>query len=45
MVGNAQPALVAWAVKQKQIGAASTVLTDKPLAAGILEGLARHGLY
>jgi hypothetical protein len=45
VVGNAQPTLVAWAVQQKQHGEAQTILTDKPFAHGILEGLARHGLY
>jgi hypothetical protein len=45
VVGNAQPSLVSWAVTQKQHGRAQTILTDKPLAHGILEGLARHGLY
>lgn len=43
VVGNAQPLLLDWAVKQKQDG--RIVLADKPLAHGILEGLARHGLY
>eukprot|EP00892_Ulva_mutabilis_P007092 jgi/Ulvmu1/4755/UM020_0040.1 len=43
VVGNAQPLLLDWAVKQKQNG--RVVLADKPLAHGILEGLARHGLY
>lgn len=45
VVGNAQPSLISWAVTQKQHGDAQTILTDKPLAHGILEGLARHGLY
>ena len=45
VVGNAQPALIDWTLEQKQIGDAQTILTDKPHAHGILEGLARHGLY
>jgi Sucrose-6F-phosphate phosphohydrolase len=46
VVGNAQPALISWAVQQQQNGSvAQPVLADKPLAHGILEGLARHGLY
>jgi sucrose-6F-phosphate phosphohydrolase len=42
-VGNAQPELLNWLVKQPQDG--KLILTDKHLADGIVEGLARHGLY
>ena len=44
IVGNAQPALLEWAAAQQQ-GSGRVVLCDKPLAHGILEGMARHGLY
>lgn len=43
IVGNAQDELVAWYHLQDDGG--RIVLTDKPEAAGVLEGLARHGLY
>ena len=43
IVGNAQPTLVDWLVKQPQNS--RVVLTDAEIARGILEGLARHGLY
>lgn len=44
VVGNAQPALLEWIVKQEQLSR-RVILADKALAHGILEGLARHGLY
>lgn len=43
IVGNAQEELVRWYHEQNDHG--RIVLTDKPEAAGVLEGLARHGLY
>ncbi|KAF6261522.1 sucrose-6F-phosphate phosphohydrolase-domain-containing protein [Scenedesmus sp. NREL 46B-D3] len=43
VVGNAQKELVRWYHEQNDHG--RIVLTDKPEAAGVLEGLARHGLY
>lgn len=43
VVGNAQRALLDWTVEQAQNG--RIALADKPLAHGVLEGLARHGLY
>ena len=43
VVSNAQPTLVGWLLQQPQNG--RIVLTDAPTARGILEGLARHGLY
>lgn len=43
VVGNAQPELVQWVLEQPQ--EARMVVTDAPMARGILEGLARHGLY
>ena len=43
VVGNAQPALLDWTVEQEQDG--RITLADKPLARGVLEGLARQGLY
>lgn len=43
IVGNAQEELVKWYHEQNDHG--RIVLTDKPEAAGVLEGLARHGLY
>lgn len=43
VVGNAQPALLTWTVDQEQDG--RITLADKPLAHGVLEGLARQGLY
>ncbi|KAL4852949.1 putative sucrose-phosphatase 2 [Chlorella vulgaris] len=43
VVGNAQPELVQWVLQQPQ--EERLVVTDAPMARGILEGLARHGLY
>jgi hydroxymethylpyrimidine pyrophosphatase-like HAD family hydrolase len=43
VVGNAQPDLAAWALAQRQDG--RVVHTAAHCAHGILEGLARHGLY
>lgn len=43
VVGNAQPELVQWVLEQPQ--EERMVVTDAPMARGILEGLARHGLY
>ena len=43
MVGNAQSQLVDWLAAQQQD--ARVVLTDAAMADGILEGLARLGLY
>ncbi|KAL4457961.1 hypothetical protein ABPG75_012826 [Micractinium tetrahymenae] len=43
VVGNAQPELVQWVLGQPQ--EERMVVTDAPMARGILEGLARHGLY
>lgn len=43
IVGNAQEELVRWYHEQNDKG--RIVLTDKPEATGVLEGLARHGLY
>ena len=43
VVGNAQPELVQWVLEQPQ--EERLVVTDAPMARGILEGLARHGLY
>ena len=43
VVGNAQPELVQWVLEQPQ--ERRLVVTDAPMARGILEGLARHGLY
>ena len=43
MVGNAQPELVQWVLEQPQ--GKRLVVSDAPLARGVLEGLARHGLY
>lgn len=43
VVGNAQPELVQWVLEQPQ--EARMVVTDAAMARGILEGLARHGLY
>lgn len=44
MVGNAQPALLEWVATQEQ-RSGRVILADKPQALGIMEGLARHGLY
>lgn len=43
VVGNAQQELLDWLIQQKQSD--RVVCTDAPLALGILEGIARHGLY
>ncbi len=43
MVGNAQTELLTWMLRQPQTG--KVLLTDAFYADGILEGLARHGLY
>lgn len=42
VVGNAQPELVDWLMAQQQDG--RIVYTNAPLAWGIMEGLAKHGL-
>lgn len=43
MVGNAQPELVDWLLKQPQDG--RIVFTEAKIATGVLEGITRHGLY
>ena len=43
IVGNAQQELLDWLIQQKQSD--RVVCTDAPMALGILEGIARHGLY
>lgn len=43
IVGNAQQELLDWLVQQKQSD--RVVCTDAPMALGVLEGIARHGLY
>ncbi len=43
VVGNAQPELLDWLVKQPQTG--KTLMADAYFADGIVEGLARHGMY
>lgn len=43
VVGNAQPELVQWLLQQPQ--SERLVLSDAPLGRGLLEGLARHGLF
>lgn len=43
IVGNAQQELLDWLLQQQQ--SARVVRTDAPMAAGVLEGIARHGLY
>jgi sucrose-6F-phosphate phosphohydrolase len=43
VVGNAQPELLQWVVRQPQ--GARLVVADAPMARGVMEGLARHGLY
>lgn len=43
IVGNAQMELLNWLMEQPQ--SARAVYTDAPMAQGILEGIARHGLY
>ena len=42
-VGNSQPALLSWLMEQPQTP--RVIYTDEHMARGILEGLARHGLY
>lgn len=44
VVGNAQDELVGWALEQSQ-GDGRLVMADAEMAEGVLEGLARHGLY
>ena len=43
VVGNAQQELLDWLLQQKQSD--RVVCTDAPMALGVLEGIARHGLY
>ncbi|GFR50917.1 hypothetical protein Agub_g13235 [Astrephomene gubernaculifera] len=43
VVGNAQPELLTWLVRQEQSG--KVIYADACYADGILEGLARHSLY
>ena len=43
VVGNAQPELVEWFLRQPQ--SSRLVMSDAPLGRGLLEGLARHGLF
>ena len=43
VVGNAQPELVEWLLKQEQT--ARIVFTDAHMAHGIIEGITRHGLF
>lgn len=43
VVGNAQPELVDWVLSQPQ--SPRLVMAEAPLARGLLEGLARHGLF
>ncbi|EFJ40325.1 hypothetical protein VOLCADRAFT_119992 [Volvox carteri f. nagariensis] len=43
VVGNAQPELLQWLVRQQQSG--KVIYADACYADGILEGLARHSLY
>lgn len=43
VVGNGQPTLVDWLLHQPQND--RIIFTDSHMAHGILEGLARHGLY
>ncbi|GLC57318.1 hypothetical protein PLESTB_001211200 [Pleodorina starrii] len=43
VVGNAQPELLQWLVRQEQSG--KVIYADACYADGILEGLARHSLY
>ena len=42
-VGNSQPTLLSWLMEQPQTP--RVIYTDEHMARGILEGLARHGLY
>jgi len=43
VVGNAQEELLQWVLTQPQDG--RLVVADAPMAHGVLEGIARHGLY
>ena len=43
VVGNAQPELVEWLLQQPQDD--RLIYTSAHLAQGVLEGIARHGLY
>jgi DNA-binding LacI/PurR family transcriptional regulator len=43
IVSNAQQELVDWLLQQKQTP--RIVCTNAPMADGILEGIARHGLH
>ena len=43
IVANAQQELLDWLLQQKQTD--RVVCTDAPMAHGILEGIARHGLH
>ena len=43
VVGNAQPELLHWLVQQPQGG--KVIYSDACFADGIMEGLARHGLF
>lgn len=43
VVGNAQPELVEWLMQQPQDD--RLIYTGAHLARGVLEGIARHGLY
>ena len=43
IVANAQQELLDWLLQQEQ--SARVICTDAPMAHGILEGIARHGLH
>lgn len=43
IVSNAQQELLDWLLQQKQTP--RIVCTDAPMADGILEGIARHGMH
>jgi hydroxymethylpyrimidine pyrophosphatase-like HAD family hydrolase len=43
VVANAQPELLDWVMRQPQ--SSRLIVCDAPLAKGVLQGLARHGLY
>jgi hypothetical protein len=43
IVSNAQQELLDWLLQQKQTP--RIVCTDAPMADGIIEGIARHGLH
>ena len=43
VVGNAQPELVDWLVQRRQTD--RLIYARAHLALGVLEGIARHGLY